>query len=301
MRAQHFSGTEVAVLIEGETGTGKEQFAQGIHNSSPRCKGPFVAINCAALPESLLESELFGYVEGAFTGAKKGGKAGLFELAHNGTIFLDEIGDISPLIQSRLLRVLQEKEVLRVGGDSIVDINARIIAATNKNLFNMAQEGSFRSDLYYRLSLLNLRIAPLRHRKEDISVLSRHFLRIKGALYGAETRSLSLRTLDLMSQYNWPGNVRELENFIEKIVVLHNLESDLDDAATRRMLDTMGHTRGEAVSSDEFVTIRVGSLKAMENEIFSKLLQGMQGNQSQVARRLGVSRVTLWKRLGAPQ
>ena len=176
-KARHFSKTSATILIEGETGTGKELFAQSVHNASPRKNGPFVAINCAALPENLLESELFGYEDGAFTGAKKGGKPGLFELAHNGTIFLDEIGEISPSIQSRLLRVLQEKEILRIGGNRITHINIRIIAATNKNLYKLMLDEEFRSDLYFRLNVLNLKIAPLRNRIDDLPTLVNYFIK----------------------------------------------------------------------------------------------------------------------------
>ena len=174
------------MLIEGETGSGKELFAQSIHNISSRRDGPFVAINCAALPENLLESELFGYEEGAFTGAKKGGKPGLFELAHGGTIFLDEISQISPKLQSRLLRVLQEKEVLRIGGDYILNIDARVIAATNHNLYQLVQKGEFREDLFFRINVLNLRVPPLRERKEDIPILVRHLLRLASQRHGTK-------------------------------------------------------------------------------------------------------------------
>ncbi len=303
LEAQHFSATEAAVLIEGETGTGKELFAQGIHTSSPRSYGPFVAINCAALPESLLESELFGYTGGAFTGARKDGKTGLFELAHNGTIFLDEIGDISPMIQSRLLRVLQEKAVLRVGGDRIVDVNARIVAATNKDLLAMVRDGRFRSDLYYRLSLLNLRVVPLRERPGDVEALSRHFLDAKGAIYGVEFKEFSQRTMAAMCSYDWPGNVRELENFIEKLLILQPVESDLDYAAMRLLDEKLGQpgpetgTRAWGDDPPGKMTISVGPLKDMQEEIFVKMLDRSGGNQTQAARRLGVSRVTLWKHL----
>ncbi|PIE63681.1 MAG: hypothetical protein CSA26_11745 [Desulfobacterales bacterium] len=303
LRAQHFSGTNAVVLIEGETGTGKELFAQGIHNFSPRSSGPFVAINCAALPETLLESELFGYSEGAFTGAKKNGKTGLFELAHDGTIFLDEIGDISPLIQSRLLRVLQEKTVLRVGGDRIVDVNARIIAATNKDLFSMVQQGDFRSELYYRLSLLNLRITALRNRPDDIEALCRHFLSVKGAQYGMPHNELSDRTLTLMQEYNWPGNVRELENFIEKLVILHPLENNFDYAAEQLLaekkerMEVSWQKSDERKPDNEAMTINLGPLKSMERQIFDKVLARVNGNQTRAAKLLGISRVTIWKHL----
>jgi len=302
LRARQFGSTDAALLIEGETGTGKELFAQGIHNSSPRNKGPFVAVNCAALPESLLESELFGYTSGAFTGARKGGKAGLFEMAHNGTIFLDEIGDISPMIQSRLLRVLQEKAVLRVGGDRILDVNTRIVAATNRDLLAMVENGEFRSDLYYRLSLLNLTITPLRERPDDIETLCNHFLTTKGAMYGVEARQLSARNLDMMRAYPWPGNVRELENFIEKLLILQPLEGNLDYSAMKLLAERTrrGGSAAAPCGPDDqpgMLTIHEGSLKDMENEIFNKMLDRMGGNQTQVARRLGVSRVTVWKRL----
>ena len=165
-RAQIYAETDATVLIQGETGTGKELIAQSIHNHSGRRNQPFVAVNCSALPESLLESELFGYEDGAFTGAKKGGKRGLFELAHRGTLFLDEIGELSPNLQARLLRALQEREIMRIGGDSIIPVDVRIIAATNKDLRGLVEEGSFREDLYYRLNMLFLHLPPLRERRE---------------------------------------------------------------------------------------------------------------------------------------
>lgn len=189
-RARQFSRSPASVLVEGETGTGKELFVQGIHNESLCKDGPFVAINCAALPESLLESELFGYEGGAFTGARKGGKPGLFEMAHNGTIFLDEISEISPSIQARMLRVLQEREILRIGGERVVNVNIRVVAATNKNLYRQVLDGYFRQDLYFRISPLKLRIPPLRERKSDIPALVSHFLRSLNATYGTQVEQL---------------------------------------------------------------------------------------------------------------
>ncbi len=202
-----------AVLIEGESGTGKELFAQAIHNSSERKDQPFVAFNCAALSDSLIESELFGYEEGAFTGAKKGGKPGLFELAHNGTIFLDEIGDISKNMQARLLRVLQEKEVIRVGGTTVIPIDVRVIAATNQNMLKVVNAGGFRRDLFYRLNVLYMRVPNLRDRKDDIPYLVDYFLRRKKI-----KKDIPKGVMGILQMYDWPGNVRELENCIEYMV-----------------------------------------------------------------------------------
>ena len=189
--AKHFSSTDMNILIHGETGTGKELFAQSIHNLSARRNGPFVAINCAALPEDILESELFGYVEGAFTGAARGGKMGFFEIAHKGTIFLDEIGDISPKLQSRLLRVLQEREIIRLGNDVVIPIDVRILSATNKNLMDEVEKGKFRQDLLYRLDVLELNIPPLRERDTDIIYLAENFIR-----YNHEHNGYNLKGLN---------------------------------------------------------------------------------------------------------
>ncbi len=208
--------TDLSILIHGESGTGKELFASSIHNESSRCSGPFLAVNFSALPEDLVESELFGYEEGAFTGAKKGGKIGLFEQAQNGTIFLDEIGDTSPKIQARLLRVLQEKEIMRVGGTEIIHVNVRVIAATNKDLIKMCQEGKFREDLYYRLKKLYLKTPPLRDRLEDINELVQHFL-IKS---NRSDLKLSAEVCSELAAHSWPGNVRELESTIEYMVAV---------------------------------------------------------------------------------
>lgn len=207
--AYKIAQSDYDVLLQGENGTGKEMFAQAIHSQSPRAKYPFVAVNLASLPDQIIESELFGYEEGAFTGASRGGKAGLFEMAHNGTIFIDEIGDVSLHIQQSLLRVLQEKEVMRVGGDRIIPVNVRVIAATNQNLFRMVQEGQFRMDLYYRLKVLHILVPPLRERKEDISLLAEFFFKqIKSKKY------LKPETAAFLKAYSWPGNVRELQNLV---------------------------------------------------------------------------------------
>ena len=208
--AQKMARTESSILITGESGTGKELFAHAIHNNSPRSDAPFVAINCAALADNLLESELFGYEEGAFTGARKGGKVGLFELANSGTIFLDEIEGMAPSTQLKLLRVIQEREIMRVGGDRVIPIDVRIISASNQNLMAMMQEGKFREDLFYRVSTLPLNLPPLRQRRQDILPLIEEFkdmLRL--------TFVLTDETQSLLQQYSWPGNIRELRNCVE--------------------------------------------------------------------------------------
>ncbi|MEW6230672.1 MAG: sigma 54-interacting transcriptional regulator, partial [Bacillota bacterium] len=197
-KAASFAKTDSTVLITGETGTGKELLAQGIHNASSRARRPFVSINCAALPETLLESELFGYEEGTFTGGRRGGKEGLLELAHTGTIFLDEIGDLSPSAQAKLLRVLEEREALRVGGRELIPVDVRVIAATNKDLAREVREGRFRSDLYYRISVLRLEVPPLRERPEDIPELFGRFLKEHGQLVEARVRRAASRVLPML-------------------------------------------------------------------------------------------------------
>jgi sigma-54 dependent transcriptional regulator, acetoin dehydrogenase operon transcriptional activator AcoR len=202
--AKKISKSDYTVLITGESGTGKELLAQSIHNESKRCNQPFIAINCAAMPENLLESELFGYEEGAFTGALKGGKKGLFEQAHNGTIFLDEIGDMPMYLQIKLLRVLQENQVMRVGGQSVIDIDVRVIAATNRDLLSMIKNEKFRADLYYRINVLPIHIPPLRERKEDINMMLKYFIN--------KHIDISEDVESIINTYDWPGNIRELRN-----------------------------------------------------------------------------------------
>src|SRR5690625_1179420 len=215
--AKSYSKVDSNVLIIGETGTGKEMYAQSIHNQSYRKNKPFVAINCAALPENLLESELFGYAEGAFTGAMKGGKQGIFELAHQGTLFLDEIGEVSAKLQSRLLRVLEEREVMRIGDDKVIPVHVRIIAATNKNLLKMVKDNLFREDLYYRLSVLDLYLPPLRAYKEDIPLLTNYFIEKFSTEWAIKITDGAYKKL---SEQNWDGNIRQLQNFCERWSVL---------------------------------------------------------------------------------
>lgn len=217
-----------SIVIYGQSGTGKELFAQSIHNASSRKDYPFIAINCASIPESLLESELFGYSEGAFTGAKKGGKAGYFELAHKGTLFLDEIGEMDLALQARILRVLQEKEVIRVGGDNVISIDVRIISASNKRLLDLVRQNKFREDLYYRLNVLSVEIPPLRERREDIALLIEDFRSRMGAEF-----TLSEDAVEYLTIYPWHGNVRELGNFVERLSYLGKEIITLEDAKSQ--------------------------------------------------------------------
>jgi transcriptional regulator with PAS, ATPase and Fis domain len=218
-RAKQFAVVDSTVLINGESGTGKEMFAQSIHNYSLRRDGPFVAVNCATLPPNLLESELFGYADGAFTGAKKSGKMGLFELAHRGTIFLDEIGESDLRMQARLLRVLEERQIMRIGDDRIVPVDVRVIAATNRSLADMVAEGSFREDFYYRLNVLSLRLPPLRERKDDLPLLIRSFTEKFMHRHGRGGLVITPDGMEALTSYDWPGNARELKNAIERLVI----------------------------------------------------------------------------------
>jgi len=208
------------VLITGESGTGKELFAHAIHNASARSMYPFVRVNCAAIPENLMEAELFGYEDGAFTGAKKGGKLGKFELADKGTIFLDEIGEMPLNMQSKLLVVLQEREIERLGGNTSIKINVRVISATNRDLFDMVSKGQFREDLYYRLNVVQIEVPALRHRKEDIGLLAAYLLDKLNRRLKTSVTGISSEALKMLEDYNWPGNVRELENALERAVSL---------------------------------------------------------------------------------
>jgi len=296
-KAMQFAGVNSTVLIIGETGTGKELFAQSIHNASPRADKPFVAVNCAALPENLLESELFGYVEGAFTGARKGGKPGLFELAHSGTIFLDEISEMSPKLQARFLRVLQEKEVIRIGDDRVIPIDIRIIAASNKDLYNLVEKGNFREDLFYRLCVLQLVIPPLRERKEDIIDIVKFFVNEKNRLLGKEVNAISYEAMNRLMLYEWPGNVRELENVIERAVVLCKGQ-EIGVEIISEALNDMGSSTDNCSNVDIVENAaNEGVLKYMEDEMIKRVLEETRGNKTLAAKKLGISVTTLWRRL----
>lgn len=285
------SRTTSTILITGESGTGKEVFAHAIHNISPRKSQPFIRVNCAAVPENLLESELFGYSDGAFTGAKKGGKPGKFELANRGTIFLDEIADMSLAMQAKLLRVLQEKEIERVGSTSIIRVDVRVVAATNQNLEALVSEGAFREDLYYRLNVIVIDLPPLRKRTSDIDLLALRLLERLNAQLGTRVKGISPEVMDLFRQYPWPGNIRELENVLEhavnfcekEVIELNNLPGFFREYAEKPFL-----LKPEGLES---------TLMETEKEIIMNTLQETQGNKSQAARRLNIHRSVLYRKL----
>ena len=309
--ARRFSKTTATILIQGDTGTGKELFAQSIHTESQVKNGPFVAINCAALPEDLLESELFGYEEGAFTGARKGGKIGLFELAHNGTIFLDEIGELPLSIQNRLLRVLQEKEIMRIGGTKVIKVNVRVIAATNKDLYDLMMQNKFRPDLYFRLNVLTLKIPALRDRPEDIKDLIGFFLRKYNLQYDRNITMFSPSVLGILKKYPWPGNIRELETLMEKIVITADSDT-IDEAFIKNTLeeytgnhlvvdeakpDTSSTPLEDLPGNQNHIVVKINTLEKMEEEIIRQLLQKENGNKQSLANKLGISRATIWNKL----
>lgn len=278
------------VLIQGESGTGKELFARYIHRSSARCDGPFVAINCAAIPETLMESELFGYEPGAFTGANKGGKAGKFELAHNGTLFLDEIGDLAIHLQPKLLRAIEYGHVERIGGTKPLPLNVRIIAATNKPLEQMVKKGDFRDDLFYRLSVIPLNIPSLRDRREDIISLAYFFIEEYCKRYSKKILRLSNEAEQALLLYDWPGNVRELANVIE--YAIHIEQTDLIQLTS--LPSKVSHSSFRSSRNDAL------NIKAIERrniqELLSKHGNSLIGKQK-IASELGISLSTLYRRL----
>ncbi len=334
-QASKYAKSDSTVLILGETGTGKEVFAQSIHNYSKRRNQPFVAINCAALPENILESELFGYVRGAFTGANKEGKTGIFELAHKGTVFLDEIGEVSTAVQVKLLRVLQEKEVSRIGDDKVMPIDVRVLAATNKDLLTEIQNGNFREDLYFRLCVLELDLPPLRSRIEDIKELC-HFFAKKKSLKKIEIPS---ETIKIFEEYHWPGNIRQLSNVIERLIVtcddniidaqcaLNALKymnikapksvSEIDGiSGAEKMLvklieeivdqrNNFSHTKKTIPLSDdtkEEIELHEGVgidtyMEIQESKIILTALKRFNGNREKTAHFLGISKPTLWRKI----
>jgi len=332
-RANNFAKTDGTVLITGESGTGKELFAQSIHNNSKRCGEAFVAINCASLPANLLESELFGYNEGAFTGAKKGGKAGLFEIAHKGTLFLDEILELPLSLQALLLRVLQEKTVRRIGGEKLIPVDVRIIASANKNLSEAVESAHFRSDLYFRLNELALHIPPLRSRKKDLPMLVGHFLKKhqqfsedpltektdgKNPSQNTTEVILSEPNINRLKNYSWPGNVRELENFVKRYLLLASSDGESPELILDELLEEsiasyyqpnrvadatpeQTHSvRGYPPSVEEgFIPVKIGPLREMEKNIIHEVYKNHKYKKEDLADLLGISRTTLWKKLKA--
>lgn len=286
--AQEFAVTDSSVLITGETGVGKEVFAQSIHNSSPRVQKPFVAINCAALPAQILESELFGYVGGAFTGANQKGKPGLLEIAHGGTLFLDEIAEMDYAIQSKLLRVIQERKVMRLGSDRVLPVDVRIIAATNKNLKQRVSERQFRADLYYRLNVLRLRLPPLRERREDIGQFATAMLH-RFATSSVQPLQWKPEALDTLNRYEWPGNIRELQNTVERLVAVCRQDHITPELVIRMMRDD-----DEDTGNLEVLSPVVGSADELH-----QTLAKTRGRLKEAAALLGISRSTLWRRMKA--
>jgi propionate catabolism operon transcriptional regulator len=295
--AKEFGEVNSTVLIVGETGTGKEIFAQSIHNASSRRNGPFLAVNCAALPENLLESELFGYARGAFTGAVPGGKMGLFELAHMGTIFLDEISEFSFKLQGRLLRVLQEREIMRLGDDKVIPVDVRVIAAANRNLYKLIQEGLFREDLYYRIDILRLDLPPLRERRQDIIPLMSDFVKKYCQILGKNFRDISPEGRRILQEHHWPGNVRELRNIAERLAVLNKsgvIESgDLEEMMSRQLAR---ENNGEGSCAVTFATDSPVN-SDLNRSLLLRALEESNYHYGKAAAKLGISRTTLWRRL----
>jgi len=294
--------TSATVLINGESGTGKEVIARSIHTSSPRKSQPWVAVNCAALPEHLLESEMFGHIKGAFTGAADD-KTGLFESANHGTLFLDEISSLPLLLQGKLLRVLQEKEIRRVGDNKSIKLDVRVIAASNTNLEQMVVQGSFRADLFYRFAVITLDIPPLRERKDDIIPLAKHFIKSECFNHYTERSepSLSKDAADILTDYSWPGNVRELENAIKHAITF--LQGDcitpelLPPRILQRTKDFKTAQKNTLPSKLEGSTSLKGFLKLKEKEYLEQILSSTQGNKEKAAETLKVSLAALYRKL----
>lgn len=284
--------TPATILLRGESGTGKELFAHAIHNESDRKYNRFVRVNCAALSETLLESELFGYEEGAFSGARRGGKKGLFEEANQGSIFLDEIGEMTPSTQAKLLRVMQEKEIVRVGGTKAIPVDVRVITATNVNIEKAMAEGKFREDLYYRMNRYPISIPPLRQRLEDIESLSKRLIQKINLDYGRNVSGLTDRALHRLRSYSWPGNVRELENVLGRAMIFLNPQEEWIDEAHIAFMESDEHEEKEqqelAVSQFEGETLSE-AVEAFEAQLIKQTLEKHQFNRTKTAKTLGIS------------
>jgi two-component system response regulator AtoC len=297
---EQVADTDITILVRGESGTGKELVARTLFQLSGRREQPFVKVNCAALPSELLESELFGFEKGAFTGAQKR-KLGKFEFANHGTIFLDEISEMHPNLQAKLLQVLQDGEFSRLGGESDVHVDTRIIAATNRNLEEAVADGSFREDLYYRLNVVTVQLPPLRDRKDAVPLLVDHFLRKNNEQYNKNLRQLTPATMAVFMQYHWPGNVRELENMVRRMVVLGNEQAVLDEISSRGTgekspgrvadpldLESLGATFGESGMIDLKAVSRRAAQVA-EKRVIERVLQHTRWNRKEAAEKLQIS------------
>jgi propionate catabolism operon transcriptional regulator len=286
---------DATVLLTGESGTGKELVAQGIHNASRRRGNPFVAFNCAALPEGLIESELFGHEEGAFTGARRGGKPGLFEIAHTGTIFLDEVGEMPAASQSRLLRVLQEREVMKLGSGRATPIDVRVIAATHRDLRALVERGAFRADLYFRLNLLQIELPALRERRGDIPGLARHLLSRSAAKYELPATAAEhiLEFLSpLFEQYAWPGNVRELDNLVARAAIY--LGGDSSSADLQDVFPEFEQIRALPIAAGRRKAVDSPPETVTRDDVM-RVLEANGGNRAAASRALGIGRTTLWR------
>ncbi len=286
------SPTDSTVLLLGESGTGKEILANAVHRLSPRRDRPFVAINCAALPENLLESEMFGHIKGAFTGAEMD-KRGFFEEADGGSIFLDEVGDMAPSIQAKLLRVLQSGEVRAVGSNTSRRVDVRVIAATNQDLVEAVREHKFREDLYFRLAVIQIRIPALRDRADALPNLISHFLRRFNARFGKSVQRVDDSAIMLLRQYPYPGNVRELENIIAHAVIL----CDGDTIRAEDLPESVRQGAPARLALPERLSERTPTLQEMEERLIRATLEAVRGNQTEAAKRLGISRSTLWRKV----
>lgn len=298
-KAKVFAKVPSNILIIGNTGTGKELFSQSIHNYSNRKNGPFVAVNCAAIPENLMESEFFGYAPGAFTGASKDGKMGYFELAHEGTIFLDEVSEIPFNLQGKLLRTIQESEVMRIGHDKIIPINIRIICATNKDLKTLVQEGKFREDLYYRLCVLQLPLPPLNQRGQDVLLLAEHFISTYSSNFKKGNVILCSEASKLFLSYSWDGNIRQLRNVCEQLVVLNETGViTSQEVSSILSIDNFTKTTKTSTALKPSVPNNLSlDRKQVEKELIIKALEESNYNKTKTASLLGMNRTTLWKKL----
>ena len=294
-----FAGSDATVLITGESGTGKELVARALHSLGPRAQRPFVPVNCAAIPDELLESELFGHVRGAFTGAING-RQGRFQLAHTGTVFLDEIGEMTPRLQAKLLRVLQERNVEPVGSDRVVRVDVRVVAATNRKLRRTVEEGRFREDLFYRLNVLPMELPTLRQRPGDVPLLIDHFLRLQAKRRDAAVAVVEEAALARMQAYPWPGNVRELENLIQRLVVLSDggpiRAADLPDYVNAPPDGKTAHAYSQLSLPPQGLDLD-GLLQRIENGLIRQALTRSQGNKTVAAELLRVNRTTLIERI----